>query len=253
MTPDISARLTNVPQSKARGEFVLPALRIRNEGSESVTVSNRLNLVEGDVLVECTDPSGQRNELRGVITVDSLPRTVELSAGQFIESGLFLFYASDGFTFDTVGSYELRVGYHPDTSESAVFTDSVELRITEPTDSETQALAEQTMVDDVARAIALCGLETDPAVVAGLSTLGERFPDRPEGALARFVLAELSDSDTVDLTDVFDRWGPTTTARWITALLSSEGGDEPTKRAYLDTLDRSERMIRGEPVDDRQT
>lgn len=248
MTTDISAELTSVPDSKARGEFVLPALRIRNEGSEPVTVSNRLNLVEGDVLVRCTDPNGQRDQLRGVITVDSLPRTVELSAQQWLESGLFLFYTSDGFTFDTLGSHELIVEYHPDFSETTVTSDPVDLRITEPTDEETRTLADETMVDEVCRAIALCGLETEPTAVDGLETLGERFPDRPEGAIARFVLAEISDTDEVDLTDVFDQRCPTTTARWITAILSSESTEEPTKQAYLDSLNRSERMIRGEPV-----
>lgn len=248
MTTDISVTLTSVPDSKARGEFVLPALRILNEGAEPVTVSNRLNLVEGDVLVRCIDPNGQRNQLRGVVTVDSLPRTVELSAEQWLESGLFLFYTSDGFTFDTPGSYELTIEYHPDFSETTVTSDPVELQITEPTDEEMRTLADETMVDEVGRAIALCGLEMEPMAVAGLETLSERFLNRPEGAIARFVLAEISDTGEIDLTGVFDRWGPITTAQWITALLSSESAEESTKRAYLDTLDRSELMIRGEPV-----
>ncbi|WP_141212706.1 hypothetical protein [Halorubrum sp. Ea8] len=248
MTTDIRATLTGVPNSKAHGEFILPTLRIHNEGSEPVEVSNRLNLFEGDVLIRCTDPNGEQSQLRGIISVDTLPRTVELSTGQWLESGLFLFYTAEGFTFNDLGSYSLTVEYHPGFSDTTVTSDPIDFQIIEPPTEEMQILRDKTMVDEVGRAIALCGLETDPTAIAPLESLGEQFPDRPEGAIARFALGEITDTEEVNLNSIFDRWGPTTTARWITALLSSESTEESTKREYLDTLDRSRRIIRGEAI-----
>lgn len=247
MPDDLRVELTHVPRSKARGEFVLPAVTVTNEGTDPTTVSTRLNLVEGDLVIDCRRPSGNRTDIRGPISVDSLPRTAELSAGQSLSSGLFLFYAAAGFTFDVLGEYELVAKYSPGPPDETVTSDPVTVRIKEPSTDELRTVASQTMVESVGRTIALCGLETEPAAVERVESLAERVPTRPEGAVARLVLAEIRGTDDVDVEAVLDRWGPTRTSRWITALVPGGDAERGVKAESIALLERSKRMLRERP------
>jgi hypothetical protein len=247
VTDDIVVSLTHVPERTVRGAFVVPALEVRNTGADPVTVSSRLNLFEGDVVVRCTPPDGDRVELRGAIEVDSLPRTVELGPGQRLESGLFLSYASVGVPFETLGTYELVGAYRPGPAHPTVTSDPVVLQVVEPTSDEERQLAALTLDGNLARTVALCGLETDPQAVETLETLAERFPNRPEGSIARLVLASLREADAGVVESVVEAWGVTTTAHWITALLPGGDTAESVRREYLELLERAKRIAREEP------
>lgn len=261
MASSIVVDLVDVPPRLARGEFLVPTVRVRNDGSEPTTVNARLNLLEGDLLVRCTTPDDDRIQLQGRVTIDSFPREVELAPGERLQAGIFLTYTSNGFAFETPGPYRLSTEYDPGGRRGPIESDAVELQVVEPTSDEGRRLASLTTDDAVGRAIALAGLDDpDPEVTRRLETVADGFPDRREGAIARLTLAVADDDQAVDVVgDLLGRWEPMTVARWITALSVPATDSDPLVAAFLssleaDSTDRrgvepARRTVRGEPVD----
>lgn len=261
MASSIVVDLVDVPARLARGEFLVPTVRVRNDGSEPTAVSARLNLLEGDLLVRCTTPDDDRIQLQGRVTIDSFPREVELAPGERLEAGVFLAYTSNGFVFETPGPYRLVAEYDPGGRRDPIESDPVELQVVEPTSDERRRLASLTTDDAVGRAIALAGLDDpDPEVTRRLETVADEFADRREGAIARLTLAATDDDRAVDVVGgLLGQWEPTTVARWISALSAPATDSDPIVAAFLSSLEadsagRSDaeparRVVRGEPLD----
>lgn len=257
----ISVTLTHLPDTLTSGEFLVPSVRVRNDGADPARVSGRLNLFEGDVTVHRVR-GNDRTTLRGAATVDSFPRPVELDPGEALESGLFLAYTSEGMSFAAPDSYRLRAEYDPGNGRPMETSEAATLRVTEPGTDEARELAG--LVDEpVARAIALCSLDADPSTVGPLETLAERFPERREGALASLALATIEEAtappaDQDALGRAFEHHSPTALARWISALVGPAAEAPSLVEAYLAYLDRegaagpgvrtARRVVRGEPL-----
>lgn len=246
MTEQISVELGNVPDTLDRGEFVIPTLRIRNDGGNPITVSSRLNLFEGDVLVWCTEPSGERIQLRGVLMIDSFPRETEIAPGQQLESGLFLSYTSAGFTFDTPGSYQLHVEYDPSSGQGMIASTPVQIQIVEPTTDKIRKLAELTMDDEVGRAIALSSLDTISSTAGDqLEALVTQAPETTEGMVAQLVLSTIAnevDADDTSLQRIFTDQDPVTIAHWITAIAAPAATDDSLTKTFLSYLEEQTDM-----------
>lgn len=252
---------TEVRSEINRGEFLLPVLQVRNEGAEPVAVSSRLNLFEGDLIVECMRPEDRTVRLAGVAGIDSFLRQTDVPAGRRLEAGIFLFYASEGFTFDETGSYRLRFEYHPGDGRDPVESDPSQVRVTEPSTDAARDLATLTTTGDLARTVALGGMDADEQTVEGLGELANRFPERREGVVARLVLATVAEelvSDEASLRNAFAARDPVTIARWITAITTPLDGRTADLtdafRTYLDdeadepAASRATRIVAGDPI-----
>jgi hypothetical protein len=267
MSAPITVSLVDLPTTLARGEWLVPGVRVNNHGEDAVSVSGRLNLFEGDLRLQRRGPDGGTATLRGAVDLDSFPRLVDLPADSALESGVFLAYTSAGLSFETPGRYELRAAYDPGDGRATVVSEPVDLQVTaagpDP-DAELAAVADET----VARAVALTGLDADPAATASLRTLADRFPDRREGILAALALAGAAVFDDEDpspdgsdpredveatFTRALESHSPRTLAHWVTAL-SGPGGESPLVDACLAAFDATDgqattarRILRGEP------
>lgn len=263
MTQKVTVDFGTGVSTVIRGEFVLPTVRVRNTGTEPISVSKRLNLFERDMCVWCVGPHGERNQLRGGIQIDSQERTTELAPEQFLEAGLSLVYTSAGIPFETPGQYRLQLEYHPNSSSWFVVSPSIYLQVL-PTSDKLQGLASLTLTDNIGRALTLCSCTDSapqPVVCDRLHSLATVYPNRREGILARFVLAKQTDTlslDSSSLRTAFSARPPPTIARWITALVGPTSTVDTLAATFLTYLDdhadteatsQARRIIQGNPVD----
>lgn len=260
MAPHISVELANVPEQLTRGEFLVPTVRIRNDSTDFATVSARLNLFEGDLVVWCTPPDGERIGLQAPVTVDSLPRDIDLPPDGYLEAGIILSYTSHGLTFNTLGPYRLVAEYDPGQPYDTVESNPVEFKVVEATTPKARELASLTTCKPVARAIALGGLdEPDPDTADQIKTMAEDFADRREGVISFLTLATATELPEHVLRSAFDTMDPVTVARWIRAVTAPATAvhDTAVGAAFLDYLDQvdmaetstARRIIHGNPIE----
>lgn len=257
---ELIIELADVPTAVTRGEFVVPTVRVSNSGAETVPISARLNLFEGDLTVWLTDPHGKQTPLRGVFLIDSLLRQVELAPGHRLEAGIFLSYTSADDPFQTTGVYHLEAEYTPRITDPPITSDPVQFQVVEPTTTELRELATVTTTE-LKRAVALAGFDTPvPPIRDQLRVLATRYPHRAEGAIAGLALYQFAD-DGEQTKEIFESSVAThdllTVARLISALIGTHTAESPLLTGFLESLDEMadrqhtddvRRIVRGEPI-----
>ena len=233
------------------GRAALAVIRIANLGPAPVWASARLNLMEGDVALQVTDPGGGVREVKGWQADTGLNR-VELPPGQEIVGAIDLLEAPDGPIFPRPGDYRMAALYWPGPKAEPLATPPVPVSVIAPQSEEDRVLGDLLADPDVRRALVLGDRDSAPKRVAGIAA---RFADTLEGRLARFVAdpdsaasAVTGDgADAVDtalvvraLVNPYSRTGDRAAAACVAALeaAESDGGD----------ADRAIRLLRGEPV-----
>lgn len=260
-TPSVAIDFINWQSTVNRGEFVLPTVCIRNTGTAPISVSTRLNLVEGDLCIWYVGPHGERTQLCGRVQVDSPKRPTELAPDQRLEAGLLLTHSAKGITFETPGQYRLQLEYHPDGDSWLVVSPPLSLQVV-PSPDTLQDLAALTLSDEVSRTLSFRGCTTassQSVVCDQLRTLATTYPDRCEGIISQFILSKQKERFTHDspaLRAAFSARLPPTIARWITALVGPAGAEDELAAAFLTYLDDyadadattpARQIIRGEP------
>ena len=98
----------DVPPAVPLDEVLIGVVRVVNGGRVTVTVSARVNLIEGDLTVAVTGPDGRAGRVGWPYPVDSLPRTIELGPGEALVGSIPLL-VDDGLTpvFPSAGRYSL--------------------------------------------------------------------------------------------------------------------------------------------------
>ncbi|WP_163544836.1 hypothetical protein [Occultella kanbiaonis] len=110
MSVTLTLTLT-VPARSGSDQALLGVVALTNAGTEPVTVNARLNLPDGDLVIDVAGPAGT---LRAgwPWPADSLPREAELGPGQALEAGVLLVCtAASQPLFPGAGSYTLTASY----------------------------------------------------------------------------------------------------------------------------------------------
>ena len=168
------------------GRAGLARIEIVNRGTAPILVSRRLNLMEGDLQLWVTDPSGARRKAPGW-QVDSGPDRIELGPDRRLVGALNLLDAGDGPLLPKPGRYGLAVSYHPAPGADPVASEELAIAVGTPQDEKDRALAE--LLEDEALRRTLMFGEAD-AAPSSLSALADGFGGTLEGEMARLIRDE---------------------------------------------------------------
>lgn len=257
-----------VPERAVLGIAVLATISVSNRGASPVTVSSRLNLMEGDVRLLVTGPDGVRRRVVGAGgQPDTLPRQVTLPPGRQIVGGINLLYTDVGPTFPETGRYILQAEYSPTPHAGWLLSAPMPMTVHAP-ESEAQRGAAALLQKEAAK-LALTLAEADHAPDE-LRELAKRFPDTLEGKLARLILAGrvASAEDAADANNIYLATDPLTAALLLTSLSTpfsrvgtrlkesyaaySESRDvasAPPNPTDVSNRERALRMIREQPLE----
>jgi hypothetical protein len=104
--------ILDLPSAVPLDEVLIGVVRVVNGGHGTVTVSARVNLIEGDLTVAVTGPDGRAGTAGWPYPVDSLPRTIELGPGEALAGSIPLL-VDNGLTpvFPVAGRYSLTARF----------------------------------------------------------------------------------------------------------------------------------------------
>jgi hypothetical protein len=233
-----------VPEAAVLGLAVIGTLTVTNRGATPATVSARLNLSEGDVVLLVTCPDGSARRVAGAGgQPDTLPRQVTLAPGESIAAGVNLMQTEAGLTFPEPGRYVLRAEYAPHPAAASVTSAPVALTIRPPQGEEESSVADYLSKENVRLALTLAEADRAPDE---LRELARRHPTTLEGKLARLILAggEESAEDAVTPDDTLVGMNPAEAASLITSVSTpfSRVGSRLAKRyvAHAESQDTAE-------------
>jgi hypothetical protein len=178
----------SVPKTLTRGDVLVASVRILNRSAQSVSVSARLNLFEGDFRVRLQAPDGKFLNLQGTLTMDSAPNRISLKPGESFVAPVQLHYTNRGFAFSEPGTYTLIAEYHPDPRESEpAVSEPVEITVKAERDAQDEELSAMTLNPAFGRALASGDAGGDPEGISLLKQVAEAFPRTIAGQLASLV------------------------------------------------------------------
>ncbi len=190
---------------------------VTNRGPAPVTISCRLNLMEGDVRLSVLGPDGATRVLKGW-QADTALRRVTVPPGWHIEGTMNLLWSEVGATFPSPGAYVLRAEYDPSPQEKTVVSSPTTVVAQPPQTAEERSVADLLTDAGLREAIVLAKSETGPGK---LRALARDFGETLDGKLARMLLlgsgaadGEPGSEDALRIAD------PVTLARWIGMLTS---------------------------------
>lgn len=228
-------------------EALVAVVTLVNDGDEPVLTTSRLSLVEGDVDVVVTGPTGTF-QAGWPWQVDSGQRQVELAPGEAIEGGVLLVSAAGtGPLFPVAGFYQLVAELTPAPAE-LLRSAPVMVERPEPVGDEARGRARALLDRDVVASIASASVVEGAA--PGLQLLAGGGPvTRLLVSLAASGAAGARD----DAADVAARLDPVTAAAALTSVLPAGlaatderfTGVAPSLEAVGD--DRARALLRGVP------
>ena len=193
MNENLTLQLSSSP-SFVRGEFFFVNLELSNTGKESIRINARLNLYEGDLIFDATDPAGNTAELRGHIIVDSMPDFVELEPGKSISASVNVFYSNKGNYFSSPGEYQLRAKYFPGSKRKSIESNPLEIQIVAESTPQEATLSALTLNHKFGQAISLSDASGDDAAVETLKQIIEVCPKSRAAIVARIALIKAEQS-----------------------------------------------------------
>ncbi len=220
------------------GLSVLATIYVINRGRAPVTVSSRLNLMEGDIHLLLTDPSGNQQKVTGAGgQPDTMLRRATLQPGQQIAAGINLLYTSVEGTFKVPGTYSIQAIYFPSPRLEPVCSNSVSLSVRLPQEDIERQMVSVLQRDAVKRAITLAESGSTPNELLELAT---RFADTLDGKLASLLISENQSpvTDEIEKGKTFSFAEPITTALLITALSTPfTNAGKQLKNAFITFLE----------------
>jgi hypothetical protein len=238
------------------GLSALGTLRVTNRAMTPITISSRLNLMEGDVRLRVVGPDGTRRELRGW-QADTILNQVTLAPNEQLVANLNLLQTEEGPVFPTSGRYQLQAEFSPSLQSEAITSPTIEVNVRAPQTDAERGAAQLLNDDQVRRSIVLAQNDASPNELAQLA---ERFPETLDGKLAQLIRAGTGEA-TAEF-DSLDSW--LSTAPLISALKTpfSRVGrglaeEFTTKIAAFDEaklgggrsdIDAALHMVKGEPI-----
>jgi hypothetical protein len=111
MVQEIEFRLSMGKTEYLLGEPAVAYLELSNSGTQSVPVIDQLDPKLG--IVKFYIKSGSEETIfRPYVVADSMPRTSLLNPGTLVSGDAKIFYGGKGWTFKSVGKYQIRATYN---------------------------------------------------------------------------------------------------------------------------------------------
>jgi hypothetical protein len=254
--PNLSVAL-EVPENITVGLSVLATLRVKNSGASPVTISARLNLMEGDVRLILTGSSGAPRVIQGW-QADTMLRQVTLQPGEQLVGSMNLLQTESGPIFTAPGRYRLEAQYTPSAREEPIGSTPVVLTVRQPKTDAERGAAEVLEDETVRRALVLAEPDSAPEKLEQLVT---KFPKLLDGQLARLILASDKSADAPQAADPlsqalmiaalstpFSRVG-LSLAESFASQLEAQDAAGKVKAAKQATIKRALRIARGQPIE----
>jgi hypothetical protein len=224
----------HVPGRSPLDEPLVVRARLANQGSETVTTSNRLNLLEGDLSVAVASPGGAPTQVVWPWPLDSARREASLRPGQSLEGGVLLHWGIGGAVFGAAGRYTVSGEFAPVPLEVVVAPSAAVLR-DDASGSSGLACQHLLLDPDVARSLASASVLGSAA--GGLAELASSAA----APVTRF-LATLALGDPAAAGGLAESADPVDVATWTTAVLPAGlFGSDPRVRAVASALGGDER------------
>ena len=169
------------------GMSALAQIRLVNRGAAPLSVSARLNLMEGDLALAVQGPDGAARTLAGW-QADTAPRRATLAPGEEIAGAINLLASSTGPVFPAPGRYTVDAAFSAVPRRPALHADPVAVEVRLPLTDEERAVAQ--LLQDPALREALL-LATPDKAPDGLHALA-RFTHTLDGRLAALLAAPLA-------------------------------------------------------------
>jgi hypothetical protein len=242
----------DAPSSAPLDQALVVVAELRNDGTEPITTSSRLNLVEGDLSLLVQPPGGGSAVRAGwPWPVDSALRQATLEPGQaLVGSALVVSATGGGSLFSAPGTYSIVAEFTPRPGD-VVTSGAVEVQRPDPTDD--AGRARQRALEDPEVARSLCSLSQIGSSADGLALLA----GADESPVAQ-LLATATTTVTAELPPAVDRANrlsdPATVGAALAAVLPPGvfPGDEriDVAREGLRASDdsRVDALLTGQPV-----
>jgi hypothetical protein len=218
------------------GLSTLAAIRVIHRGKAPVTISSRLNLMEGDVRLFV----GSR--AIGGWQADTMLRQATLSPGQQIVGFLNLLYTESGPTFPEPGSYVLRAEFSPSPRMEPVASEPVTVAARLPQGEDELQAAALLKDDAVKKAIVLAQKDEAPGQLEKIAAI----PRLLDGHLASLIVS--GDAKTFPSAD------PLELASWIVALTTPYGDTGKLLAERFAQVHKGAKtassLVKGEPLDE---
>jgi hypothetical protein len=210
MTAGLALTL-DIPSRCPLDEPLVVLARLENGGSQPVTTSSRLNLLEGDLTVAVTTPGGAATPVVWPWPIDSARREVTLEPAQRLEGGVLLHWGVGGPLFPAAGRYTVSGEFAPTPLEAVVADPDAVLRDEAP---DQPGLGRQRLLldADVARSLA-------SASVLGRAAEGLAELSSSEAPLITRFLAAFALGETTTVAGLAAEADPVGAATWTTAVL----------------------------------
>lgn len=195
-----------VPEPVVVGLSSLVTIRLANKGDQAISVSRRLNLMEGDLQISAEDSEGTR-VFKGWQADTTINRTT-LQRGEQIIGVVNLLHTNEGPVFPRPGTYTLRAVYFPMPTMQPISSAPVVVSVRSPLAGAESAVA--CLLEDQALREAIVLAKADEATES-LRTLATASESLIDARLARMLIGQ--DSDTKQ-----DQDDPLADARQIRAL-----------------------------------
>jgi hypothetical protein len=222
-----------VPDRSPLDEPLVIRARLTHQGSDKVTTSSRLNLLEGDLSVAVTPPGGSPAQVVWPWPLDSARREASLRPGEALEGGVLLHWAIGGPVFGSAGRYTVHGEFAPLPLEAVAAPPAAVLR--DDASAPSGLACQHLLLDpDVARSLASASVLGSAA--SGLAELASR------GAAVTRFLATLALGDPAAVGGLAAAADPVDVATWTTAVLPAGlFGDDPRVRTVANAVAGDER------------
>jgi len=238
------------------GLSALGTLRVTNRATTPITISSRLNVMEGDVRLIVAGPDGKHRDLRGW-QADTILRQVVLAPNEQLVAHLNLLQTEEGSVFSSPGRYQLQAEFSPSLQSEAITSAPVEINVRAPQTDVERGVAQLLSDDKVRRSIVLAQNDASPTELA---LLAERFPETLDGKLAQLISAGAGEAtaeiDSLDsllstaplisvLKTPFSRIGRGLAEEFATKIAAF---DEAKAVGERSDIDAALGMVKGKPV-----
>lgn len=245
-----------VQEPVVAGLSALATLRVTNRATTPITISSRLNLMEGDVRLIVAGPDGKRREIRGW-QADTILRQVVLAPNEQLVAHLNLLQTEEGQVFPGPGRYQLHAEFSPSVQSEAITSAPVVVNVRTPQTDVERGVAQLLSDEKVRRSIVLAQNDASPTELAQLA---ENFPETVDGKLAQLIRADTGEAtaefDSLDsalstaplisvLQTPFSRIGHGLAEEFATKIATfdeAKPGGEPSD------IDNALRMVKGKPL-----
>jgi len=160
------------PDRVGLDEPLVATARLRNDGPDPVVTSARLNLHEGDLLLNVTRPDATTGQVVWAWPIDSALRRIELGPGAVLESGVLVHWAVGGLVMPVADRYRLAASL---TAAPDVLVEAAPIDVLRTDAADEDGLAAQRLLlePDVARSVAAAApMGTAAPVLADLARRG---------------------------------------------------------------------------------